>query len=50
MDYITFGHSNFKKYFSKRIFFVKENETSFGIFGNNLFVEMEILGELTIQL
>jgi hypothetical protein len=32
----------FKKYFSqKNIFCVKENEASFGIFGNSLFVEME---------
>lgn len=32
----------FRKYFpQKNIFSVKENEASFGIFGNSLFVEME---------
>jgi hypothetical protein len=31
-----------KNYVSQKIFFsVKENEASFGIFGNSLFVEME---------
>jgi hypothetical protein len=35
-----FGHAEiFKKYFSQSIFFGKESETSFGIFGNILFVE-----------